>query len=266
MYNKEKKIFERGTPMSAIFFEILGAGGLSAALNLITEKLGSLASTVNVPAIAAYVLGAVIAVLVGVFGYKYIKLLSAACFAVAGYGIGDALFNLVNTKFNLNLPGLVGIIAGVALLALLGFLAYKKIAYALFGVACFAGFVLAYFIYPNYLIALAVGVVAAFVAMYYIRTAFIAITSFAGGVTLIAMLSAILPDVTQLQLGVGNIGKIIAIVAALLFSSLQYSIARSKKGKGAKGVGNNDSILGISKIGKNLGPKRVKIRRVFDGW
>ena len=259
MYNKDKKIFERGTPMSAIFFEILGAGGLSAALNLITEKLGSLASTVNVPAIAAYVLG-------GVFGYKYIKLLSAACFAVAGYGIGDALFNLVNTKFNLNLPGLVGIIAGVALLALLGFLAYKKIAYALFGVACFAGFVLAYFIYPNYLIALAVGVVAAFVAMYYIRTAFIAITSFAGGVTLIAMLSAILPDVTQLQLGVGNIGKIIAIVAALLFSSLQYSIARSKKGKGTKGVGNNDSILGISKIGKNLGPKRVKIRRVFDGW
>jgi hypothetical protein len=263
LYNKDKKIFERGTPMSAIFFEILGAGGLSAALNLITEKLGSVATTVNVPAIAAYALGAVIAVLVGVFGYKYIKLLSAACFAVAGYGIGDALFNLVNTKFNLNLPAFVGIIAGVVLLAVLGFLAYKKVAYALFGVACFAGFVVAYFIYPNYLIALAIGVVVAFAAMYSIRTTFVAITSFAGGVTLIAMLSAIAPDVTQLRLGEGNIGKIIAIAAAFAFSALQYRITKGKKGsKGTK----NDNILTGSKLVKTLGPKRVKIRRVFDGW
>lgn len=232
--------------MGSIFFEILNAGGFAAALNLITEKLSFAATTIKLPALALFVVGAIVAILVGTLGYKYIKLLSTICFAVAGYGVGVALLNTLKTSFSWNLPGFAGTIAGIVFLALLGFLAYKKFAYALFGVACFAGFVVTYLLYPNYVIAIAVGGVVAMLAMYFVRYAFVIITSFSAGAVLMEMISAMAPQAKLLQLE-GFVGKALAIVAAVIFVSVQLQVTH----KEAK---------------KFRGPKRVKIRRVFDVW
>ncbi len=235
--------------MGSIFFEILASGGIPEALNLVTEKLSSLATMIKLPALVLFVLGAAAAMFVGTLGYKYIKLISSACFAIAGYGLGGALFEVAKAHWGWNLPDFVGTIAGIALLALLGYLAYKKFAYALFGVACFVGFVLAYFVYPNYVLAIAVGVIIAMLSMYFVRYAFVTITAFGGGFTLIAMLSAIAPGVAVLKLDEGFVGMFIAVVVSLFFVSLQFYATR---GSGA---------------GKLLhGKKRVKIRRVFDMW
>ncbi len=232
--------------MGSIFFEILNAGGLAPALNLITEKLSYLATVTKLPAMVWFVATAIVAILVGTLGYKYIKLISTVCFAVAGYGIGEALFRTAQANFGWNVPDFARIIAGVALLILLGILAYKKIAYALFGVACFAGFVFMYLLFPNYIVAIAVGAVVAMIAMYFVRYAFVLITAFSAGFVLMAMISAMAPAVKLLQVS-GVVGKVLAVVAALIFVSIQFT--------------------GTKKESKKFqGSKRVKIRRVFDAW
>ena len=232
--------------MGSIFFEILNAGGVAPALNLITEKLSYLATIIKLPALAMFILGAVVALLVGTMGYKYIKLVSTICFAAAGYGIGEAIFRMAKDSFGWNVPSFTNIIAGVVLMVVLAILAYKKFAYALFGVAGFAGFLVAYFIFPNYVVAIAVGLVVAMVAMYFIRYAFVGITSLFAGFFLMAMMSAMVPAVRLFQLS-GIVGKLLAIVIALIFVSVQIRVTK-KESK------------------KFHGPKRVKIRRVFDAW
>lgn len=232
--------------MGSIFFEILNAGGVAPALNLISEKLSDLATTINIPALAMFVLGAIVALLVGSLGYKYIKLFSTICFAVAGYGIGEALFRTAKESFAWDVPDFVGTIAGVVLLALMAFLAYKKFAYALFGLACFVGFLVTYFFVPNYILAVAIGVVIAMLAMCFVRHAFAIITSLIAGYFLMAMISAMAPEVELLKLS-SVVGNILAILATLIFVSVQ--------------------LTGTKKEAKKFnGPKRVKIRRVFDVW
>lgn len=240
--------------MGSVFFEILGSGGITEALNLVNEKMSSLATIIKLPALVLFVLGAVAAILVGSVGYKYIKLFSTACFAVAGYGIGNALFDVAKAHWNWNVPNLIGTIVGLAFLALLGYLAYKKFAYALFGVACFTGFVLAYFVYPNYLLAIAAGVIVALLSMHFVRYAFVTITSFGAGFVLISMLSAIAPNSALLKLGEGFMGKFFAVIVSLLFVAIQFRTT------GGIASGSGSDIL------KKHGPKRVKIRRVFDIW
>ena len=105
-----------------------------------------------------------------------------------------------------------------------------------------------YLFVPNYIVAAAVGVVVAMVAMYFVRWAFVIITSCAAGAVLMAILSAMAPTVGILQLS-GVVGKVLAILAALIFVSVQIT---STKKEGAKKVGG--------------GTRRVKIRRVFDAW
>ena len=244
--------FERGYIMGSIFFDILESGGIPEALNLLAEKWSSFGAGINIPTTVMLVLGAVIAVLVGSLGYKYIKLTATAVFAIAGFGIGKAFFEAAKEHWSLQLPDLVGTLVGVALLVLLGYLAYKKFAYALFGVACFAGFVVAFLIYPNYLLAVAAGVIVAMVSMYFVRYAFIAITSLGGGFVLIAMVSAIAPQISMLKLNEGFMGKLLAVVASLIFVAIQISLTGGV-------VRGKDPF-------KKSGPKRVKIRRVFDAW
>ena len=232
--------------MGSVIFEILGAGGLAPALSLIAEKLSDLATTVKIPATVMLALGAVAAILIGTLGYKYIKLFSTVCFALIGYGAGEALFRTAQTTNGWNVPDFARIIAGVVLLVFLGFLAYKKIAYALFGVAGFSAFVLSYFIYPNYIVAAAVGIVIAMVSMYFVRHAFIIITSFYAGFGFLGMVSAMAPTVKLLQLS-GVVGKISAFVITLIFVLIQLSASRKE-------------------TQKFRATKRVKIRRVFDAW
>ena len=232
--------------MGSIFVEVLNAGGVAPALNLVSEKLSDLATAIKLPALAMFVLGAIVALLVGALGYKYIKLFSTICFAAAGYGIGEALFRTAKASFAWDVPDFANIIAGVVLLALMAVLAYKKFAYALFGLAAFIGFFVMYLLVPNYIIAIAVGVVVAMLAMCFVRYAFVILTSLVAGYFLMAMISAMVPAVSLLQLS-GVVGNILAILAVLMFVSIQ--------------------LTGTKKEAKKLnGPKRVKIRRVFDAW
>ena len=230
-----------------MFLEFLGAGNVPKALVWATEKLSALAVKIKIPELVLFAVGALIALLIGVLGYKCVKFLSAACFGIGGFAIGYALVAVAKAKFEWKIPDFVGIIIGVVLLAVLGYLAYKKFAYALFGMIWFAIFVFAYFVYPNYVLAAAVGLVAALLSTYFVRLAVIVVTSFAGGFTAVAMVSAMVPWVTYFNYSTSRISKFIALGVFVIFAIVQFATTKAKKQEQAA-------------------LKRVKIRRVFDAW
>ena len=232
--------------MGSIFFEFLATGGAPSSVVWATDKLTVLAGVMKIPAIVLFILGAAVALFVGLFGYKCVKLLCGIGFGVAGFAIGYELFTFLNGHFGWKLPGFIAIIVGGVLLIVLGFLAFKKFAYALFGLIGFLVFVFAYFVYPNYLIAAVAGVVVALLSTYFVRMATAIITSFIGGFTLVGMLSAILPKISYINYREGLTSKMVAIMVFLVFVGIQLGTTMPVK--------------------KTAAVKRVKIRRVFDGW
>ena len=232
--------------MNSTFIDFLGAGNVPKALVWVTEELSAFAASIKIPDMVLFALGSLIALLIGVIGYKCVKLLSATFFGVCGYAIGNALVSVAKAKLELEVPGFVGIIIGIVLLAVLGYLAYKKFAYALFGMIWFAIFVFAYFVFPNYVLAAAAGLVVALASTYFVRFAVIVITSFFGGFAVVAMISAMVPWVKVFNFNQGIISKILALAVFAVFVIIQFATTQSKK--------------------KVDGPKRVKIRRVFDAW
>lgn len=234
--------------LGSIFVKIIEAGNVGAVLDMINVKLGLIAETLKLPAILFFILGAAVAIFVGVCGYKYIKLLSSIFFGLIGYAIGSELFYVAKTHFAWEkLPDACVYIAGVLVLALFAFLAYKKFSYALFGVMGVAGFVVFYFIIPNISIAIAGAIAIALLSMFFIRYAFIILTSLGSGFVLLSMMHGIAPNISLLNVTEGYVGLFLALVASLIFVAIQFYISRKE-------------------AAKHKGPKRVKIRRIFDTW
>lgn len=241
--------------MSTLFFDMLQAGGFIPALKVLSDALAAMADSASLPHNVAFFWGALIAVLVGFLGYRYVKILPAAYFGVLGYALGSSLFVLANARFDLDLPNLCKHVVGFALMAVLAYLSYKKIAYALFCMVWFSGFVFAYFIYPNYILAIAVGLAAAMVGMHFVRYAVILITSFGGGFLLMAMVSAMAPDITRLSLEVGRTGKALAILVSLIFAAVQYYLTKDRP---------EPAETKKFSSGRSDGTRRVKVRRVYN--
>ena len=232
--------------MGAVLAKILNAGGVGGAIREATNMLTSSAEG-KIPDKVILIAGLILAVFVGVLGYKYIKLLSTAVFGVIGYAIGFECFNMAKNHFGWNIPEFVAYLLGIAMLVLLGCLAYKKFAYALFSIAGMAGFLTGYFIYPSYFLAIAMAVLVAMLSMNFVRYGFVIILSVSAGFIFMGMISAMAPEVALLSLTKGFVGILLAIMIALVFVAIQLSMSRTE----AK---------------KLSGPRRVKIRRVFDTW
>ena len=232
--------------MGAVLLKILNAGGIGGAISEVTNMIVSAVGG-KIPEKVILVAGMILAILIGTLGYKYIKLLSTAIFGVVGYAIGHVGFNMVKGHFGWNVPGAVSYLLGIAVLVLLGYLAYKKFAYALFAIAGVVGFVAGYFIYPSYFVGAAVAIVVAMVAMNFVRYGFVGILSVSAGFIFMGMISAMVPNLRLFSLSEGFVGRLIAIIISLIFVAIQLYLSRSE----AK---------------KLRGPRRVKIRRVFDTW
>lgn len=243
--------------MGAVFTDILNAGSVVGAMNVINDAIVSTAQKINVSAIAIFIVGAIAAILVGLFGYKYIKLLSMISFGAAGYVIGEKFFSILKADKGEGLPEQCKYLLGIVAMVLLGYLAYKMFAYAMFGMAGAVGFLICYFFYPSYLVAIAGAVILAMIAMCYVRYAFIAIFSAVAGTVTMGMISGIFPDVKLLSLSDGIVGSILAFVLMAVFFMFQLHTSAGQTKTG---------ILGGGKILGKSGPKRVKIRRVFDAW
>ncbi len=232
--------------MGSVLLKILNAGGIGGAINEITNTVVSFAGG-KIPDKVVLVVGLILAVLIGTLGYKYIKLLSTAVFAVVGYAIGSEGFRMIKEHFGWDVPNFVNYLVGAVVLILLAYVAYKKFAYALFVIAGAIGFLAGYFIYPNYLVAAAIALVVAMLAMSFVRYGFVIILSVSAGFLLMGMISAMAPNIRLLSLTEGFVGTLLAIVVSLIFVAIQLRLSHVE-------------------IKKLRGPRRVKIRRVFDTW
>ena len=243
--------------MGAVFTDMLNAGSIVGAMNVVNDAIASFAQTINIPAIAVFIVGAVAAILVGLFGYKYVKLVTMVCYGVIGYAIGEQFFFILKENEGKNLGEFWKYVFGIVVMALLGYLAYKMFAYAMFGMAGLVGFIICYFFYPNYFVAIVCAVIVAMIAMCYVRYAFIGLFSIWAGAATMSMVSEMFPDVRLLSLSKGIVGSILAFVLMVIFLMVQLytSAGQTKTG-----------ILGGGKILGKSGSKRVKIRRVFDAW
>lgn len=233
--------------MGSVLEKILNSGGVGGAIRELANVIVSFAGGFNIPETTVLIAGLVIAALVGILGYKYIKLFSTILFGVVGYIVGAELFRLARENLGWKLPDFCVYIFGVVLLFLLGFVAYKKIAYALFLIAALFGFMLSYFIYPNYLVAVAIAIVVAMLAISFVRYGYTVIFSSGAGFCFIGTLSLMCPDVKVLSLSEGFIGILLAIVVSCIFLAIQLRLSQGE-------------------YRSKFAPRRVKIRRVFDTW
>jgi hypothetical protein len=250
MYGKWN--FERSyIIMGSILIKILNSGGIGDAISVVTGMIVS-AFGGKIPEKVIFAAGFVRAAFIGILGYKYIKLVSTVTFGVVGYAIGLTVFRMVEQRFALNLPGFVDYLAGIAMLVLLGYLAYRKFAYALFIMVGALGFLIAYFIHPSYLLGAICAVVVAMITMNFVRYGFITILSICAGFLSVGMVSGIFPSIKWFSLTQGIVGKLLALVIAFAFIVVQLRLSH---------------VAGSSsKRGSHSGAKRVKVRRVFDIW
>lgn len=234
--------------LGSIFVQIVKAGGVGAVLEMINVKLGMIAESLKLPAMLFFLLGAALAIFVGVCGYKYIKLLSTILFALIGYAVGFEFFHLVKAHFAWEkLPNVLAHVVGLLILALFAYLAYKKFSYALFGIVGIVGFILSYFVIHSVFFAVAGAIGVALLSMFFVRYAFIVLTSLCSGFVLISMMHGIAPSVSLLNISKGYVGLLLALVVSLIFAVIQIAISNKE-------------------INKNKGPKRMKKRRTFDTW
>lgn len=233
--------------MGAVLEKILNAGGVGGAIREVIDMFVLSAESINIPEMAVLIAGLLLAAFIGIMGYKYIKLVSMAIFGVIGYAIGSGFFYMAKNLWGWDLPEFIAYLLGVAMFVLLGGLVYKRFVYALFFMAGMVGFLVGYFIYPNYFLAAAVAILVALLAMSFVRWGFIIILSVSAGFILVGTISAMVPDIRLLSLTEGFVGILIAVVASLIFVAIQLRISHVE-------------------IKKLSGPRRVKIRRVFDTW
>jgi hypothetical protein len=233
--------------MGSVFERIINAGGVGGAIN---ETINTVASSVgeSIPQKAILIVGLLLSIFLGAFGYKYVRLLSTLIMGGVGYALGsEVLFYVARDNFGWSIPDYACYIFGGVMLALLAYLAYEKFVFALFLVAGFIGFLIGYFIYPNYFLAVAIALLVAMQTISFVRPGFVIVSSIAAGFLFIGMISAMVPDVKLLSLSEGITGKLMAFVSILIFLTIQFQVSRPDEHKEG-------------------GPKRVKIRRVYDSW
>ncbi len=213
-----------------IFAELMQTD-LFSLLSTMTNALNDGAAALGIPALVFQIAALVLAAVVGIFGYKLIKLITAVAAAAAGYFIGAELYTLVCSWFSFNFPEWVIYIPAAVCALLFFFLAFKKFSYTFYTVMGLIGFVLAYFYTQNLVISIGGALFLALLSMFVIRFAFVLLTSVVAGVVGVTMVSAILPDVAILKISLDNwIGFAIAGGAALVFIIIQMLITRNDSG------------------------------------
>ncbi|MBQ1229411.1 MAG: hypothetical protein IIX80_00105 [Clostridia bacterium] len=193
------------------------------------DAIISLAGKITLDAWIAFIIAAVLAAAVGVFGYKLIKLVIALGFGVGGYFIGEELYRLLSEKLTEIPDWAVYVCGGVVALGFCIF-AFCRFSYAWFGAAAIFGYIAVGHFMPDGYVLLSVGaaLLIALLSVSLIRVVFILVTSATAAGFLISFLGAIFPEQAFLQIGQGWIPYVLVGVATILFASVQFAINRQK--------------------------------------
>ena len=243
-----------------LFFNEQGrAYDVVTILDQVTDKMGAVAEQLNLPAVVLYAGGALLALVIGLFGYKLIKLLMGLGAAGVSFVAGVVLFDLITSKLKLELGDIATYVAAGVFALIMFFLSFKLFNYVMYlGMAALGYAVVGFYVGAEHmLIALAGGVVFALITMLFTRLSFVVLTSFAGGYLALAMASAIMPGVEMLQLGTGIVP--IAIGAGVAFVMFVFQMITSHKAaKRAKAAAAGEKPAKLSRAEKKAQKAELK--------
>lgn len=205
---------------------LFGADGMGrdvfAVLSDINSGISSFAGKVHLPSLVTFLIGVVLAVFLGVCGYRFIKLFMSLSFGAIGYCIGVELTAFVNSKLtNYVLLSWMQYVIGAVVALLFLALAFRKFSYVMFAEIALVGISTGLFYTDgNKLLALGTGLLLALISVYLVRWVFIAVSSVIGAFLAVDFLSQVI-DVAFLKLDTSFVALFIALGVALVFIVIQ---------------------------------------------
>lgn len=203
--------------------------------DLLSEMIGrtsELAAKVEVSERSAFIAGTVLAVIVGLLGYRLIKIFMGLFIGLVGYLAGVELFFYLRATTSVIAPApeWISYVVGAFLAVMFMALGFSKFSYAVFVLYALIGFnFLNYYLPNHFLLAMAGAVVLALLSTLVIRFSFVLISSAIGGFAAVMYLAALLPKVRFLHLGAEPFAVWVAVGIAVFFFTFQYATRRRKK-------------------------------------
>ena len=180
----------------------------------------------NVTVTVWFLVGAILALMAGMFGYRLTKAILAIGFACYGFTVGMALYELfVSDKKPLdNIEFLTCAIGGFLIALICIFLGKKKFTYIMFAgifLLIFSALYKATGLMP---VSLGLGLIAALMCIINVRVAVVLITSFTGSFAAIACISGFFPKSETFAITAQNndMGLLIALGLGLLLTVVQF--------------------------------------------
>ena len=208
-------------------------GVMSKDIFLILEDMNDLVRTwaadLKISSVIFFAVGIALACVVGLFGYKLIKLMMAVCMGSVGYLVGVELFFAFYKHYE-KLPEWCSYIAGGLIAIVFICLAYRHFSYALYTVSAICGYVITSFYIDNVWVAIGGAIVLAMLSIIILRVFFVLATSLLAGAFAGNCLVQILP--ANLAIFQGEIGEwvpaAIMLAFALFFTIIQLATNRRR--------------------------------------
>jgi len=186
----------------------------------LNRLMSAFAASIGLIDTVLFIIGILLAVAFGIFGYKLIKLELSLGGAFLGYFAGTELFLFLEKNVG-DMPDWLAYVFGVLIAALLIVLIFWKFSYAWFCILAAITYAVIWYYAPgNHLLMLVGALAVGLVSMAMIRTSFVLVNGFLCAALGVSFLSACLPDVALLRLsqdtyGIATVG-IVAVVFALI--------------------------------------------------
>ncbi len=204
-------------------FQNLASKDILSHLTDLNGKIGEWAEGIKVPSIALFAAGILLALLIGVVGYRLAKPTLAVLMAGFGYVVGNELYTAFIGANAEKVPGwVIYVVGGVVALLFLVLSCLKPKASLLF-LAAFCGYmIVAYYAKDNAILSIGGAILMAMIGVLLSRPFYIIVTSVAGGAFAVSFLSQLLPKIELLQIKSGAWIPLVIIAAlAVLFIIIQ---------------------------------------------
>jgi len=208
------------------YIKNIGSKDVFRVLDDLTASLEAWAKQLGIDSWILFLSSLIAAVLVGLFGYKIIKLIMGLGLAYVGYFVGIEIFSVARDTLTW-IPQWTCYIFGALVGILFMSLAVAKFSYTVYTAFALAGYCITLFYTNNTVLAVGGAVIFAILSISFIRTVFIFGSSFLCGILAIAFLSKLLPKITFLQFGKGQWWALgAALLLTLIFIIVQFVLSR----------------------------------------
>lgn len=204
---------------------------LNELLQKLMEQTAQIADRLNTSHNAMFVAGIVLALVIGLLGYRLIKPIMGIFIGLVGYFAGTDLFGYLQETSSVisKAPAWNGYIVGAVAALLFMALGFSKFSYAMFALYALISFNFISRYLPGHLvIAIAGAIVIALLSTLVIRFSFILISSAIGGFATVMYLGTLLPKISFLRLGEQKAAFWVAFGISVFFLIFQYA-TRSRK-------------------------------------